>query len=121
MKVKDFKCKINYDKILKKYGKKTVDILHDTSPRSGRPGRKTPYKDGWIYEDRQYRTGDRVIIWNKTNWQLTHLLENGHFITNRTGGLAWSAPRPHIRPAFNKVEPQFIRDMKKVEIDVKIK
>lgn len=120
-KIKDFKCKINYQKILEKYANKTIDILHNTSPSSNRPGRKTPYKDGWISEEAKYRTGDRVTVWNKTNWQLTHLLENGHFITNKTSGIAWSAPRPHIKPAFDRVEPQFIRAMRKVEIDTKIK
>ena len=120
-KFKDFKVKLNYSKILKKYGEKTVNTLHDISPSSNRPGRKTPYKDGWIAQEGTYRTGERVTVWNRTNWQLTHLLENGHFITNRRGGIAWSSPQPHIRPTFEKFKPRFISEMRKVEITTIIK
>ena len=113
-------CKLDYKTILKKYGNKSVQALTNVSPHSDRPNRKTPYRMGWVADYREYRTGDRVTVWNETNWQLTHSLENGHFITNHTGGLAWSAPRPHIKPTFERIRPQFVKAMQKVDIDFKI-
>lgn len=123
LKIKSVKCKVEYSDILKKYGRKTVSILASpsVSPRSGRPNRTTPYWAGWTTEDGHYRTGERVTVWNKTNWQLTHLLENGHFITNSTRGIMWSPPQPHIKPTFDKVEPQYVKAMRKAKIETTIK
>lgn len=123
LKIKKVKCEVKYKDTLDDYGKKTVNILASigVSPRSNRPNRKTPYWAGWTTMTTHFRTGDRVTVWNKTNWQLTHLLENGHFITNSTRGIMWSAPKPHIKPTFNKVEPQFIKAMKKTEVELTIK
>lgn len=116
------KHKVNYEKILDKYGKKTVDVLHNTSPHSDRPGRKTPYKDGWTADERySSKTNKKVVVWNKTNWQLTHLLENGHFVTNLRSGISWVSPRPHIHEAYKKIAPQYIKAMEKVEIEFEFK
>ena len=120
MSVHNVVCKLDYKPILKKYSNKATNLLINNSPHSDRPNRKTPYRYGWIAEERQYRSGDRITIWNKTNWQLTHLLENGHFITNHESGLAWSPPIKHIKPTFDKVSPQFVKAMQKVDIDFKI-
>ena len=123
MKVTDVKGSVEYSKIIKKYGQKTVDILRspNVSPRSGRAGRKTPYYLGWTPRHTKITRGERVTVWNETNWQLTHLLENGHLITNRKSGLAWVSPRPHIYPTYRKVKPQFIKAMEKAKINFEIK
>ena len=121
LKIKGIECKINYKPILEEYGEKTMNILKNVSPRSNRPNRTTPYWSGWTTDETKRRTGDRVTVWNETNWQLTHLLENGHFITNRIGGLAWAEANPHIRPTYRRVTPQFKRAMRKAEISFKIK
>lgn len=123
MKIKTVKGKIDYTAIIKEYGQKTVDILRspNVSPRSGRAGRKTPYYLGWTPRYTKITTSERVTVWNQTNWQLTHLLENGHFITNRKDGLKWSAPIKHIRPTYRVVKPRFIRAMKKAKINIEIK
>lgn len=120
MKIRDVKCSVDYVKVLKKNGKRTVKTLESLSPHSDRANRATPYKLGWVADFTKMRTGDRVTVWNKTNWQLTHLLENGHFITNSRGGIKWSRPIPHIRETYNAMRPKFIHDMKRVEIDFKI-
>lgn len=63
-----------------------VDKLKQTSPvLSG------SYRKGW----RAKKEGNKFIIHNKTDAQLTHLLENGH--AKRGGGRV--AAIPHIRPA----------------------
>lgn len=132
-KFKDFKAKIDYEKIIEKYSDQSVDILHKDSPKSNRPNRKTPYSEGWEVKVNVYKHGARHIVWNKTNWQLTHLLENGHFITNHNadgvnkyhtkgwGRIYWSAPRPHIKPTYRKVRPKFIKAMKKAEVKTILK
>lgn len=112
---------IDYDKIVKRHASKTAKYLRrpDVSPTSGRPNRATPYREGWKWNKHYIKHGLETIVWNKTNWQLTHLLENGHFVTN-LNSLVWVQPRKHIRPTFNKFAPKFVKAMKKADIDVKI-
>ena len=116
-------CSVKYEDIVKTYGKKTVIRLKqpNVSPHSDRKGRATPYRLGWTASETGKRNILRSTVWNKTNWQLTHLLENGHFITNIEGDIAWSAPRPHIKPTFDAMKPKYIRDMRKAKIDISIK
>lgn len=118
-KFKKFTAKIDYQKICKKYAEQSATILKSISPSSGRPNRTTPYKDGWDVNPKDFPHRHREVVWNRTNWQLTHLLENGHFITNH-GALAWSPPIAHIEPTFHKIEPRFVRAMRKAEIKTKI-
>lgn len=120
-KFKKFTAEIDYQKICKEYADKSRDILKDpnVSPSSGRPNRTTPYWQGWDVEDKDLPHAHRDVVWNRTNWQLTHLLENGHFITNHNA-LAWSPPIPHIKPTYERVKPRFIRAMRKAEIETKI-
>ena len=111
---------VEYKPIIDKYARKTKTTLMGTSPKSGRPNRKTPYYAGWDVKQEYLSSGYRDIVWNKTNWQLTHLLENGHFITNQ-GALSWSAPRKHIKPAFDSVKDKYIKAMKKAKIKADFK
>ena len=58
--------------------KKAIQELKETSPR-GKGKRSKPYHLGWeskiqIKGKNKYHR----VIWNKTNYQLTHLLEFGH-------------------------------------------
>lgn len=114
-------AKINYQPICKEYANKTMKILKNpsVSPSSGRPNRTTPYWQGWEWTEHYYKQGLETIVWNRTNWQLTHLLENGHFVTN-LNSLVWVHPRKHIKPTFDMVAPKFVKAMKKADIDVEI-
>ena len=120
-KFKKFTAKIDYEKICKEYAEQTRDILKDpnVSPSSGRPNRTTPYWQGWDVNSKTMPQAHREVVWNRTNWQLTHLLENGHFITNHNA-IAWSPPIPHIAPTYRRIAPKFIRAMRKAEIKTKI-
>lgn len=113
----------NFKEIMEKWSKKTEQILQTTSPHSDRPNRATPYRTGWTYEpySQSQKNHYGYQIWNKTNWQLTHLLENGHWITNHNKGLAWSAPRKHIRPAFNRIRNPYLREMRKAKLNADFK
>lgn len=117
---KGIKAELIYDNIIHKYSDKTKGILMTKSPKSGRPRRATPYASGWTVNQVATKNGYRDVVWNATNWQLTHLLENGHFISNQ-GALGWSAPRKHIKPAYLEVRDPFIDAMKKAKLEVDFK
>lgn len=117
--INGIKVTIEYEEVVRKYAKKATDKLKihpSVSPSSGRPNRATPYWSGWEISERSRKGYLRDTVWNRTNWQLTHLLENGHFITNQ-GALAWSPPKKHIKPTFEELKPQYKRAMKKVKIN----
>lgn len=86
--------------------KEAKEELVSTSPRSG-IARKTRYYKGWAVKigaktrKKNYRY--TKVVWNKTNYQLTHLLEFGHATCNggRTNAI------PHIRPVEEKYGVKF--------------
>lgn len=76
---------------VREVAKQCLDEVRENSPvRTGR------YKKGWTnvvsYEG---QTDLRVTVHNKTDYQLTHLLEFGH--AKRGGGRV--EPKPHIKQA----------------------
>ena len=87
--------------------KEAKEELVRTSPRSGR-ARGTKYYKGWSVKvgaktrKKSYRY--TKVIWNKTNYQLTHLLEFKHAKGNGTG---WVEPQPHIQPVEKKFRTKF--------------
>ena len=80
------------DKTIQQTAKEAVQKLKSTSPR--RPGGGS-YARGWRVK-RVKKNG--VIIHNATNYQLTHLLENGHVIRNARGTYGRVNGIKHIEP-----------------------
>lgn len=92
-------------KEVKAVAKETVAALKTTSPRD-----TGEYARGWSYRvEFESREDIRVRVYNRTEPQLTHLLEYGHAKTN--GGRVEG--KPHIRPAEQQAE-------KKLEGAVKV-
>lgn len=61
--------------------KESMRKLRSTSPR-----KTGDYARGWQVKKMTPKNGGKiaeVIVWNKTDYQLTHLLENKHEIVNR--------------------------------------
>lgn len=69
------------------------------------------YRKGWR-EKTMYESADdiRISIYNKTDYQLTHLLENGHAKVN--GGRVEG--KPHIGPAEQNAEQKLLNRVKVV-------
>lgn len=57
------------------------------------------YNKGWAVKRLRGKLEiNDVIIYNRTNPQLTHLLENGHMIVNGKGTFGRAPGYPHIKP-----------------------
>ena len=94
--------------------KEAKQDLIQTSPRS-EIARNTKYYKGWAIKNgvktRTVQNKYTRVIWNKTNYQLTHLLEFGH--ATRNGGR--TKAQPHIRPVEEKYGQEFV-DLLKTKI-----
>lgn len=70
--------------------KESVQKLRNTSPK-----KTGSYAKGW----RVKKDGDMTqTVHNATDYQLTHLLENGHIIRNKKGTYGRTSGRKHIAP-----------------------
>lgn len=85
------------DASIEKVSKEAVQKLKNTSPK-GTPHRRR-YAEGWRKKKVKGRNGiDEVIVHNATNYQLTHLLENGHVVRNAKGTYGRTNGIKHIKP-----------------------
>lgn len=70
--------------------KESVQKLKNTSP-----SKTGDYAKGWTTK----KINDKdVVVHNRTDYQLTHLLENGHVIKNKKGTYGRTAGKKHIKP-----------------------
>ena len=85
--------------IFDEVGKEAVKMVKANSPVNEKSPQKGRYKKGWVYERGKKVRGVTVsYIRNKTDPQLTHLLEFGHPIV-RNGKVVGNAdPIEHIGP-----------------------
>ena len=116
-----FDIEIEYQKVNEEYADKCCDVVkqkanHVLKQHRGR------YVSGWTTRIEKYgRSGQGVVVYNATDWQLTHLLENGHEIVNKKDGTGWSAPRPHIKPAYRSLKGKYLKALNNVEIKIEAK
>lgn len=87
--------------------KEAKQELIQNSPRDT-IARDTKYYKGWTIKIGAKTRGKSYkftkVIWNKTNYQLTHLLEFGH---HKRDGTGWVDARPHIRNVEEKYSVKF--------------
>ena len=84
-----------------KVTKEAVQELKATSP----VGKRGSYAKGWATKvQKKGKLKYHKVIWNKTDYQLTHLLEFGH--AKRNGG--YTTPISHIRPVEERYNQEFV-------------
>lgn len=87
--------------------KEAKQELIQTSPRDS-IARNTKYYKGWAIKIGTKTRGKSYrftkVVWNKTNYQLTHLLEFKH---HKRDGTGWVEARPHIRKVEEKYGTKF--------------
>lgn len=83
--------------------KNTMQELKNTSPK-----KTGDYARGWAVKKEQGVGKMNFIVYNRTDYQLTHLLENGHVIRNKKGTYGRTNAIPHIAPAAEKAEQDLI-------------
>lgn len=88
----DVKTKV--DEIQEDEAKALIAELKANSPKGDR--RKGNYAKGWAIK----RTPKGIIVHNKSNYQLTHLLEHGHVTKNGSGRVE---AQIHISPAEDRM------------------
>ena len=101
------------DKGVTETAKEAVRDLRNAHPSgSGEYGSwDKKYNKGWkvMQTKTDKRYSKKATIHNATDYQLTHLLENGHALKN--GGRTRAFP--HIAPIAEKCEDELVRNMKK--------
>jgi hypothetical protein len=115
----ELKAEIDYESIMDMYADRCLSILKNKSPKGRRTSKK--YAEGWEIKETKVKQGNQLVIWNKTNWQLTHLLENGHLIVNKKGGVGWASAVPHIEESYQEIKNQYITAMENVDVKIDIK
>ena len=88
--------------------KEAVQKLRNTSPR-----KTGSYAKGWTTKK---NSDKEIIVYNKTDGQLTHLLENGHIVRNKKGEYGRVNGIKHIAPveewAVSELPVRILRGIK---------
>lgn len=94
---------------------KIIDELADEAKNTLRrtsPKRTGKYQKGWRVQTITDKNGRHVqAVHNKTDYQLTHLLEHGH--RNAKGGGSTPA-RVHIQPVEENVQKELVKKIEEV-------
>lgn len=94
------------DEATKKVAKDAVKTLKATSPKKQGGGR---YAKGWSTK----KVGKQTVIYNKTDAQLTHLLENGHDVVAHGKKVGHYDGVKHIAPVEKEVIEKMTEEVEK--------
>lgn len=93
------------EEVSNKIGKEAVEEIKQKSPK-----KRGNYTKGWsLKKDKLGKNKYSVKIHNKTDYQLTHLLEFGH--ATRNGGRTKAIP--HIKPVEQKYIKEYEKELKR--------
>lgn len=116
-----FDIKIEYEEVNKEYAEKCCDIVKDKASQKLKQHRGR-YVRGWTTRSEKFgKTGSGVVVYNETDWQLTHLLENGHEIVNARDGTGWASAHPHIDPAYRSIKNKYIKAVENINVRIEAK
>lgn len=101
--------------------KRTVNNAVDTVAKEGvsrlrsiSPRKSGDYAKGWAIKRERGRSGiNDVTIHNKTDYQLTHLLENGHLIVNGKGTYGRTRGIKHIAPVEQYFNTEVVEEIER--------
>lgn len=94
----------NLDEITQRIGKKGVEAVKNSS-KEAFYGKK--YASGWTMTAEKQRLYTTVIIHNKKQAGLAHLLENGHVKANGTGRYGQWDGVEHLLPVEEKLIDEY--------------
>ena len=100
------------DKCFQAGAKKAKEIVVAKSPHGS-----GEYARGWAIKKKKSATVIETVVYNKTDYQLTHLLEHSHVIRNKDGSYGRTSPGHgqvvHIAPAEAEAEQYLLAELKK--------
>ena len=92
-------CDDDMQEVFDQVGKEAAKKLRDTSPVNENGKHSGRYAKGWTYEKgKKYRGKAVGVVRNKTDPQLTHILEYGHPLIRNGEKVGDVEAREHIRP-----------------------
>lgn len=95
-------------------GKEAVKKLKETSPKNPKGKHSGRYAKGWTYEKgKRYRGKAVGVVRNKTDPQLTHILEYGHPLVRNGKVVGNVEAREHIRPVAEWVAEEIENKLSK--------
>jgi hypothetical protein len=98
-----------YEVSVSRVSREAVQRLRNTSPK-----KSGSYARGWTLKKVKSRANvTDVIVHNRTDYQLTHLLENGHVIRNKKGEYGRTRPIKHIAPVAEWAENELPNDIER--------
>lgn len=95
-----------------KVAKEAVKKLKKTSPKAKRNGGHRHYADDWTIDNKSKKNYSHQIIHNK-QYQLTHLLENGHNIVSHGKVVGHAKPQKHIKPVEEWVKDEVEKEIRR--------
>ena len=104
--------------------KETIDKCFQTAAKRAKelvvsksPDDTGGYKRGWAIKKKKSATVIETVVYNKTDYQLTHLLEHSHVIRNKNGTYGRTSPGHgqvvHIAPAEAEAERFLLEELKR--------
>lgn len=95
-------------KSLDKVGKEAVNVLKEKSP-VGKGKKSGQYRKGWRSENVKIAYGSyQIILHNKTDWSLTHILNNGFYSVRAGRRIAGDG---HIDAAEQVINDMLIKEV----------
>ena len=95
---------------IQKIAKESVQKLKNTSPK--RPGHGE-YARGWTIKREKGRGNIATLIVHNKQYQLTHLLENGHIVRNKKGTYGRAPAIKHIKPVEEEANTELPQEIER--------
>lgn len=93
-------------------GQKQLRAKSPVNQSSGKKRKKGRYAKGWRIKDVGIPTAPAYIVYNATDYQLTHLLEYGHPLKNGGRQYGYAKAYPHIKDAEDAMIQHFQKAVK---------